>query len=499
MKTMKFILFLMMLMLIAACSKNGLIPGDSSQLNGENALLKNGHCEVFTVKPNGHDDTGNILAAFESAKASGPGSTVRLEEGKFTIGMIEVRDFDGYFTGSGKGKTVIANFPGLPCEAKWEANKMPALFTFIGGSVVMSHMTFHLSDGEACVRGPINDAVYGDLACVVILADYSADYVPDNRHINGVIDNVDFIAGNDGGYGTLGTPGNYNMAVYCGSDLMYLIDYMPLSNGNCSITNCHFENGGCGPDIWAFDENSTINIENNVISDGLQQIFVGSCMGSKIAIKGNKITNGNFTDIFIDGSDYGYFPGVLPKTPTKITVQGNVIQSPAGVIGLYMRDYFRTSGPATVFPQLFDVSGNIFSTVAGTLTSHYWFYIMEDATAIQALNLKDAAIWNNKFYGTGTAGVYIDGDEASGTYAENVKLIGNNLFNATYTEASVYLGPYSRNCKVVGVSTDKVVDEGVNNSIIGTKAHKQGAHSGKYLHNNFRFNQENLLPKRIRK
>jgi hypothetical protein len=33
------------------------------------------------------------------------------------------------------------------------------------------------------------------------------------------------------------------------------------------------------------------------------------------------------------------------------------------------------------------------------------------------------------------------------------------------------------NCKVVGVKIDQVVDEGENNLIIGTIAHKQGPHS----------------------
>ena len=69
----------------------------------------------------------------------------------------------------------------------------------------------------------------------------------------------------------------------------------------------------------------------------------------------------------------GYFPGLLPATPTKITVQGNDIKSPEGVIGLYVRDYFRTSGPETVYPYLVDISDNVFTTLAGTLPNPVYF------------------------------------------------------------------------------------------------------------------------------
>ena len=48
---------------------------------------------------------------------------------------------------------------------------------------------------------------------------------------------------------------------------------------------CKFEQNAVGPDAWAFDENSVIAFENNVISGGLQSIFIATCMGSKIDIK----------------------------------------------------------------------------------------------------------------------------------------------------------------------------------------------------------------------
>jgi hypothetical protein len=500
MKTMKLFFFLMMLMFIAACTKEGLLSPDSLIVpGGENTFIKNGHCgEVFTVKPNGYDDTENLIAAFESAKTSGPGSTVHLTKGKYIIGFIEVRDFDGYLTGEGKGKTLITNKPGLPCEAAWERNVMPALMTFIGGNIVISHLSFHLTDGEPCVRGPINDAIYGDLCSIVVLADYSSEYVPDNRHINGIIDNVDFIAGNDGGYGTYGTPGNVGMALYCGSDLMFITDFMPLTTGKFSVTNCNFENAMVGPDFWALDGNSEINVDNTSISGGAQQIFIGSLMGTKVSIKDNKFLNGTYIDLFIWGGDFGYFPGILPDKPTSYVIRGNNFHSSPGVVSLFMRDEYRTVNPEEVFPQLFDVNNNVFRTSDGDHSFPNTFGIAEGGMAIQAWNLRDATFRNNKFNGSGLMGALINGDEISGTYAEKVKLTGNNFTGTYYTDAAVYLGPYTRNCTVAGVSKDNILDEGVNNTVIGTRPHKPGVHHGKYFHNNFKSGQENFLPKRFR-
>ena len=75
---------------------------------------------LLQVNPSGGDDTQALIDAFDAAKAAGPGSTVKLAKGEFTIGMIEVRDFDGYFRGAGKGKTIITNLPQLPCEECWD-------------------------------------------------------------------------------------------------------------------------------------------------------------------------------------------------------------------------------------------------------------------------------------------------------------------------------------------------------------------------------------------
>jgi hypothetical protein len=219
------------------------------------------------------------------------------------------------------------------------------------------------------------------------------------------------------------------------------------------------------------------------------QILMASCFGSEIKIKNNQFRKGSFNDLCVDSWNWlGWIPDFTLTKRAHFTITGNNFQSPQGVISLYMNDAFRPLFPDEGFPQLFDVMGNNFDTQDGGM-------------AIQSLNNVDARILNNKFSGTGAVGVSIDGVDGNSTtdppttttYAENINLIGNNFFKATFTDASVYLGPYSRNCKVVGANVDNVVDNGVNNSIIGVRPHKGFEHSGQHHDYDFSSIHEKLM------
>jgi len=461
MKILKRAFRLIVLLIFSACTKEGLLPDNSiSNFSEENSVLKNLNCgKTFTVAPNGNDDTENLRQAFELAKAEGPESTVRLLKGLYTIGILEVRDFNGYFLGAGQGKTIITNKPDLPCEEEWEKNLMPSLLSFVGGKIIMSDMTIRINDGNPCAYGPINEEAYGELCCALILADFTVEYVPVKRHIKGIIDHVDFIAGYDGGHGVFGTEGNVCMALYCGANIGFPGSNNALSKGEFSIRNCYFEQNVAGPDLFGLDDKSTAIIENNTMNAGLMQIYIAGLMGSTVTIKNNKFHNAQMTDLWIDENDYGFYPVAKPVKRSKYNIWGNEFQSPPGVVSMSTTDYRCTVYPDEGFPQLFNITNNLFNTGEGGM-------------AIQSLNSKDAAIWNNKFTGTGILGIMIDGDVATGTYSENARLFSNNFLRANYTDANVYLGPFSKNCKVVGVKTDQVIDEGVNNSIIGTKVHK---------------------------
>ena len=78
--------------------------------------------DVFNVSPSGdavgETDWSNIMQAFDSAKAAGPGSEVQLEVGTFYIRRpIQIANFVGTFRGAGMGTTILTNPPGRGLEA----------------------------------------------------------------------------------------------------------------------------------------------------------------------------------------------------------------------------------------------------------------------------------------------------------------------------------------------------------------------------------------------
>lgn len=477
MKTTKLFLFVMMLMFIAACTKDGFIPGDSSLLSKENTLLKNGHCgQVFTVLPTGTDDTENLIEAFDNAKLTGPGSVVQLVKGVYNIGFIEIRDFNGSFRGLAKSKTRIQNIDNLPPSAPvYEANLLPSLLSFIGGEVNISRMTIATKDGPTCT----DDPYYGILACLLVLSDYSGTYVPSNRFIKSVVENVDFIGGTNSVVNTFGTDHNVNMSVYVGGDEWALIPGDPYSSLNVIIKNCTFDHIAIGPDGWGLDEKSTFIIDNNIVRNSMYNLFIGANLGVKSYIRNNQFINAS-SGTYIDDSDYGLMNFQVLKKRSEFYMSENLFK---GSAALYMHDTRRTIYPDEGLPQLFELRNNTFITNEGEM-------------AIYSLNNVGAKIWNNNFQGAGNVGAMIDGDPSTGTYGENNCLVGNNFLNANYTDAAVYLGPLSMNCKVIGVSKDKVVDEGINNSVIGSRAHK-GGHSPQYLNNVLRSGPKNFPMRRF--
>jgi hypothetical protein len=463
---------------VASCNNTETLLDDPA---GPDLKVAHGHGAVIDLYPSGGEDTDELIAAFEEAKAQGPGTTIRLAEGLFTISIIEVHEFHGALTGAGKGKTIIQNIPDLPCDCQWDNNKMPGLLTFVGGDVVVNHLTFHTQDGDPCSPDDeYDDLIYGELTTLLVFADWTAGFTANPRFIKGLVDDVEFIGGSDGGAGTYGTPGNIAMAIYCGCPAWVYENGILLSCGDISINNCYFNNVMCGPDIFGFDEHSRINISNNVVLGGTQSVFLGMCLGTEINIVNNEVRFGTYQDLFIWENDeswiaWAYIPTVLPETRAHYTITGNIFESISGTAGLEIQDYYRTLGPEGEPYQQIDIRGNTFITHEGSI-------------ALLSKNNKNAKIQNNQFLGSGSVGVMMDGHAATGTYAENNEIIGSNVFDGDL-ETAVWLGEFTKNCKVVGAPGDLVVDNGVDNKVIGTNAQRKGLKSMPALAHKF------MLPK----
>ncbi len=124
----------------------------SSSATPCNATFVVQHGRRITVLPTGADDTANLQCAFDNAVASGPGATVRLEEGNYYTRQIVVNNFEGIFTGAGAERSVLTNLPNLyvtPVNMYFNPpsadNPWPVLVSFVGGNFWVSDMGIHIT------------------------------------------------------------------------------------------------------------------------------------------------------------------------------------------------------------------------------------------------------------------------------------------------------------------------------------------------------------------
>ena len=168
--------------LAVSCSKDSPLNNSIGldQFSGNESVKMGGN--VIEVAP-GPDDTQALIDAFALAETSGNKAVVKLLPGTFEIGWIEVREFNGTLTGSGKGETIITNLPDLSPDELIGQNKVPALLTFIGGDVTLSNLSVILSEGLSWLG--MNEMN------MLLFSDYAADFTPTEKNIRVKLNNIE--------------------------------------------------------------------------------------------------------------------------------------------------------------------------------------------------------------------------------------------------------------------------------------------------------------------
>lgn len=453
----RFILSLGVLMVFFyTCSK------DSDLLTGpaDDSALKSAHARVFVVQPGTGDDTQALLDAFELAKAAGPGSTVQLKEATYSIRMIAIHDFYGNFRGKGRNATIVTNEENLDCGSAWDNNEITAFIKFVNGNVTISDMKFKLRDGKPCAFSESNEAWSGDLYSLLSFADWGATHHVTGSNMIATVKRVDFEGGSDGGYGSWWkTDHNTLIGIWISPDILIPGSDFEFGTGQYLIEDCAFYYFLDASESQGLDEETRVVYRNNHFDRCYGQLYVSTLAGSKIEICQNYFTGADVMDVWLDDLYWGFdFP---PVKHTEYIVTGNRFDSPAGVTSVFMQDAMRVTHADDAYSLVNRVCFNVFKNHEG-------------GTAIVGLNNKDAVIWNNIFTGTGVCGINLEGDEQSGIYALNANIVGNNFRNAEYEGPDIYLGYFTKNCKVLGSPHDVVTDNGVGNQVFSVRSCKKG-------------------------
>ena len=456
MKKLNFVFFLLSLFILS-CSKESLMNPDLSPDHLFYSTKISSSELMITVFPNETDDTQTLTDAFAQASNNKLKAVVKLMPGIFKIGMIEIKEFNGKLIGSGKGETFITNLPGLTPDDVVNDNKLPALITFIGGNVTVSDLSVQLSEELPWIgQYEMN---------MLLFSDYSADFIPKNRHIQINLDNIE-ITGILHNYPW----GNWLYGVRFTPDIKS-VDNSPVSRSNidATVTNCKFSKLNEGVSVWGC-KNGNLNFGTsggNIFSENYRGLSLAGNIGVSVKIINNEFNSPfysyNGLDINTDDME-----GPQPLETVRVGVVGNYeirnnifnVLSGGGV-GLW--DNWRYVHPENPDYMKMIWENNTFNDLRG------------GADLISMFALKNTVFSNNIFDGNAPGshirilGSWLTPDDPAYLLKvlEGCKLLNNKFMQKDF---GIELGQTTKDCLIMGdLSNVIITDNGFNNMIIRKK------------------------------
>jgi hypothetical protein len=450
---------------------------------------------TFWVWPSGDEsgetDWSNIMAAFEQAVVSGPGSTVRFAAGDFYVHRpIQVANFSGTVAGQGKEVTRLHTAPGrlfglleyplppyptymeLYLDSNWPADQT--------ADITVSDLSFYI-DGPSepwSSHDPRNQ--FNNMNVVDVRGIHTGYLDPNHAnfeltHLNVTFQHLKAVADTGPQY------------LYFGSSILncfqafgeWVIQLDPDTNTIFGrwikpITGTYiFEDIEMYDSAWlnvVGARDSVIRIggskENgivvrstgyavDVITVGLMNISNSTVEVSYLDASG--VDGGVYLLQGADaawGNDLGELvPESLPE-PSSFVFQHNRISSEYG--GWY-----------TAF-ELWNAGGELGQSLGNVVISNNKINVVDHEPPFEGIFsyfVDSAQVTNNRISGRGVAGIWV---EPYGTPANGWLLQGNNLNTFDAEFAQIYLGTGTSNCTVVGGNTrGNVFDEGINNILVG--------------------------------
>jgi hypothetical protein len=403
---------------------------------------------VIKVTP-GPDDTKALNGAFALAKAYGKSAIVKLMPGKFKISMIEVKEFSGTFSGSGKGKTIITSLPDLTPDAVVAQNKVPALITFIGGNVSVSDMSVILSEGLSWIgQYEMN---------VLLFSDYSADFTPARKHIDVNLNNIEVSSVQPFNY-------TYN-AVYgvkFAPDMLAPAGILLVSRSNidAKVTNSKFSNVSVGVKVWGC-KNGNFNFGEaggNIFTDDNSGLNVQENTGVTVKIIKNEFNiPDNREGIDLNAYEQSFFE-FTPSRLGTYEIRYNIFNVNMGGEGFGLYDNWRYDHPENPDWMKMTWDHNTFNALGDKAIMGYLF------------GLKNAVFSANKIIGDaqgGYLGIWGNWEGNPLKLTENCKFLYNLFLQKGFV---IDLKPETKNCLIMGDLRNVTVNNaGVNNSIIPIK------------------------------
>jgi len=341
---------------------------------------------TFLVLPSGGDDTANIQDAFDAAIAAGPGSTVQLGCGQFYTNAIYVENFYGTFKGLSKKFTKIDVVRAIdPTDPGVSGPAGPYLFTFAGGDVCISDLSFDITPEMPAAPHEDPEEPSYDLISIILIS----------GETNSRIKNIKI----NGHEGTLlhPLPGiSYNVRV--GVEIHF-------GTGSHVITKGEFDSIWGGISAFGLTD-SEMKIKSNSFKGGTFGIINMDNDNSKFDITRNYIETS-----FLYGVWAWQVGFVAPPSPCQWRITRNTIRVTGLADGIGLQDQ---------------------AEAIEAVVSHNKI-ILDDTMwgGIWTLRLQDAFIYNNIIRGTGGYGMGC-------AFTDNCLIIGNSISNSQNNGMNFY-------------------------------------------------------------
>jgi hypothetical protein len=466
MKKLNFLLTFLVILAIS-CTKDDLLNTEQStdQLLSNDNLKYSG--SVIKVMPNGTDDTQTLVDAFAIAKASCKNAVVKLMPGTFYIGMIEVKEFNGTLTGSGKEGSIITNLPDLSPDAVIIINKLPALITFIGGDVTVSDLTVKLSEGLSWLGTQEMN--------MLLFSDYSADFMPARKHIQVKLNNIEVIGllNKDveiwEGGPVIDYPYNSFHGAKFAPDMQLLGNtVVPRCNIDADITNSKFSKFSKGVYVWGCKRGNLSLGEKggNIFIENIQGLVVNENIGVHVKIMNNEFT---IPDFYWNGVDLNTGEALYDDIPLEnVQVDIGTYEIRYNIFNVYysngmgIMDAWRYVHPENPLWMKMIWDNNTFNALA------------DGAWVGLTFNLKNALFLNNTIVGDASDGLlanygiyYIDPSDPNYllSWSEGCRFLNNKFMQK---DLLFYMDSDTKDWLVMGDLSNIIVeDHGVNNRFIG--------------------------------
>ncbi|MCB0665061.1 MAG: right-handed parallel beta-helix repeat-containing protein [Saprospiraceae bacterium] len=439
--------FLGMLLLLFGCEPEAFtgfsVPTDADTDVPEDVAgfhLSKGSCVTY-LSPSGRDDTGRLREALQNAKR---GELIYLRPGIFRIQPIFVTGFDGYLVGAGMEKTIIEPYGDISfpmdqdfLEYASEENPYAFLLSFSGGGVHLSQMTIRMPENITASFSAFGD-VYTALGGLVLIT---------GERISSFIDHVKF----QGDAGNFPAPGGKNVINGCYIEAS--INHPNGASGKHKIQSCVFDNiysgAVVGPAGFMDYTLGGAPQHGNLFTNVYLGIELTDVPGSRL-----EITHNTIIEPVLDAINWQHGIFGPPQAPSQLLFSENNIEIAGSPTAGFFRDLVKLRG-GTATMKLNYYSNHIKMTNT-------------DVTGVAVLGLDHTNVVQNSFSGTGYTGIYLNA-------ASFCRISNNRMRQLTPSFASIWLRPATSKNYITAGETDIVVDEGTDNTIIGTTPQKMQA------------------------